>query len=139
MDDSGGGGENDASRDRHVLLGKILRVTRDGDIPAGNPYTSAANGARCGIPSANGRTAPGNVCKETFARGLRNPFRMAFDPDAAGTRFNINDVGQNAWEEIDRGAKGADYAWNLCEGKHDNPDRPSSVNCGSKPYTPPIH
>ena len=35
--------------------------------------------------------------------GLRNPFRMAFDPNAAGTRFYINDVGQHHWEEIDEG------------------------------------
>ncbi|MGB3683213.1 MAG: PQQ-dependent sugar dehydrogenase [Rubrobacteraceae bacterium] len=136
--DSGRGGQNDASRDRNVLLGKILRVTRDGGIPATNPYTGT-NSARCGVPSANGRTTPGNDCRETFARGLRNPFRMGFDPDASGTKFFINDVGQKAWEEIDAGKKGADYAWNLCEGSRDNPDRPGSVDCGSAPYTPPIH
>lgn len=136
--DSGGGGENDASRDRNVLLGKVLRVTRDGGIPATNPYTDT-DSARCGIPSANGRTTAGKNCQETFASGLRNPFRMGFDPTAAGTSFFINDVGQNAWEEIDRGKAGADYAWNLCEGSHDNPDRPGSVNCGSAPYTPPVH
>lgn len=136
--DSGRGGENDASRDTNVLLGKILRVTRDGGIPSDNPYVGT-NSARCGISSANGRTASGKNCKETFARGLRNPFRMGFDPDASGTKFFINDVGQKAWEEIDAGKKGADYAWNLCEGRHDNPDRPGSVNCGSAPYTPPVH
>lgn len=136
--DSGRAGENDASRDRNVLLGKILRVTRDGLIPSTNPYTGT-DSARCGIPSANGRTASGKNCKETFARGLRNPFRTAFDPDASDTKFFINDVGQNAWEEIDRGIKGTDYAWNLCEGRHDNPDRPGSVGCASsltlRPFT----
>jgi glucose/arabinose dehydrogenase len=137
--DSGRGGENDASRDRHVLLGKILRINRDGLIPGSNPYAKTSSGARCGAPSANGRTIPGRVCKETFAMGLRNPFRMAFDPDASTTKFNINDVGQNAWEEINQGKKAADYAWNLCEGRHDNPDRTGSVRCGSAPYTPPIH
>lgn len=136
--DSGGGGENDASRDRNILLGKILRVTRDGSIPGSNPYTGP-NSERCGIPSANGRTSPGDNCKETFARGLRNPFRIGFDPDYSGTRFFINDVGQSAWEEIDVGKKAADYAWNLCEGRHDNPDRPGSVDCNSAPYTPPIY
>ena len=136
--DSGSGGENDAARDKNILLGKILRVTRNGKIPSSNPYTGD-NSARCGIPSANGRTSPGKNCRETFARGLRNPFRMGFDPDASRTRFFINDVGQKVWEEIDRGKKGADYGWNLCEGRHDNPDRPGSVNCRSKPYTPPIH
>ena len=28
---------NDAARDQHVLLAKILRITRDGAIPAGQP------------------------------------------------------------------------------------------------------
>jgi hypothetical protein len=32
---------------------------------------------------------------------LRNPFRFPFDPDATGTRFSINDVGAQAWDEID--------------------------------------
>ncbi len=41
---------------------------------------------------------------------------MAFDPNAAGTRFYINDVGQNTWEEIDVGQAGADYGWNVREG-----------------------
>ena len=129
------GGGNDASRDTHVLLGKVLRVTRDGNIPATNPYTGT-NSARCNL---TGRTEPGKNCQETFASGLRNPFRFAFDPDASGTRFFVNDVGQNAWEEFDEGKAGADYAWNLCEGNHDNPARPGSVDCTSAPYTPPVH
>ena len=129
---------NDASRDRNILLGKILRVTRNGRIPQDNPYTGP-DSARCGVPAANGRTEPGNDCQETFARGLRNPFRMGFDPDATGTSFWINDVGGNSWEEIDKGKAGADYAWNICEGDHENPNRSGSVDCSAAPYTPPIH
>jgi glucose/arabinose dehydrogenase len=135
MGDSGCSGANDASRDRHVLLGKVLRITRYGGIPSTNPYTDASS-ARCNL---TGRTDPGKDCQETFAWGLRNPFRMAFDPNATGTRFFVNDVGQNAWEEVDTGKSGADYAWNLCEGTHDNPDRAGSVDCTAAPYTPPVH
>src|SRR5262249_54023410 len=51
---------------------------------------------------------------------LRNPFRIAFDPNAAGTKFHINDVGQAAWEEIDVAQSGADYGWNCREGAHTN-------------------
>ena len=135
---SGCQSHNDASRDRHVLLGKVLRITRDGAIPSTNPFTGT-DSARCGVPSANGRTDPGKNCQETFAWGLRNPFRFAFDPDATGTRFFIGDVGAEAWDEIDLGEAGADYAWNLCEGTHDNFVRAGSVNCTASPYTPPIH
>lgn len=124
--DSGAGGANDAARDKHVLIGKILRITRDGAIPPTNPF-QGANSARCG---ATGMTTPGNQCQETFASGLRNPFRMAFDPNAAGTRFFINDVGEGAWEEIDEGIAGADYGWNVREGPCANG---STTNCGPPP------
>jgi glucose/arabinose dehydrogenase len=125
---------NDASRDDHVLLGKVLRVTRDGAIPAGNPYQGAGT-ARCDV---TGITDPGKQCQETFASGLRNPFRMAFDPNAAGTRFFINDVGDITWEEIDLGIAGADYGWNLREG----PCPPGATSgCSPTPggLTDPIH
>jgi glucose/arabinose dehydrogenase len=121
--DSGGGGANDAARDRHVMLGKILRIARDGSIPPTNPFRGPDSG-RCNL---TGSTAPGNWCQETFASGLRNPFRMAFDPNAAETRFFINDVGQAAWEEIDEGIAGADYGWNIREGPCANN---STTNCG---------
>ena len=123
---SGCAGANDAARDRHVLLGKILRITRDGAIPASNPF-QGINSGRCNV---TGSTTAGNWCQETFASGLRNPFRIAFDPNAALTRFFINDVGQNAWEEIDEGISGADYGWNLREGHCANG---STTNCGPPP------
>lgn len=127
--------ENGASRDKNILLGKVLRIERDGGIPASNPYTGP-DSDRC---NETGRTVSGNNCKETFARGFRNPFRMAFDPDAADTSFRINDVGGQKWEEIDRGEAGADYGWNLCEGRHDNPFRSGKVNCSGNTYTGPVY
>ena len=80
------------------------------------------------------------MCREAFAWGLRNPFRFAFDPDAAGTSFRVNDVGQNAWEEIDRGTRGADYGWNVREGHCAQTG--SAADCGApRPagMTDPIH
>lgn len=109
---SGCAAENDAARDPHTLLGKILRITRDGAIPSSNPYRGT-NSARCNL---TGRTSAGTYCQETYASGLRNPFRMAFDPNSSSTRFFINDVGQDAWEEVDLGKSGADYGWNRREG-----------------------
>lgn len=128
---SGCGGGNDAARDPHALLGKILRVTRDGGIPPGNPPGTT----RC---NATGVATPGQVCQEIFATGLRNPFRFGFDPNASGTRFFINDVGQSAWEEIDEGRAGSDYGWNAREGFCANG---STTNCGAPPsnLTNPLH
>ena len=123
---SGCAGSNDAARDEHVLTGKILRITRDGGIPAGNPYQGSGTD-RCNV---TGRTTAGRRCQETFAWGLRNPWRIPHDPNAAGTKFHINDVGQNLWEEIDLGQAGADYGWNVREGHCANN---STTNCGPPP------
>ncbi len=127
-------GANDAARDQHSLVGKILRITRDGTIPTDNPFTGAGT-ADC---RATGGTTAGNKCRETFAWGFRNPFRIAFDPNDGGTRFFINDVGQNTWEEIDLAQAGADYGWNVREGHCANG---STTNCGPPPagMTNPVH
>jgi glucose/arabinose dehydrogenase len=109
----GEGGNSAVARQENVLAGKVLRITRDGGIPATNPYTST--GDRCNV---TGSTSAGRRCQETFAWGFRNPFRFAFDPNASGTRFFVNDVGQNAWEEIDEIVAGADYGWSCREGRH---------------------
>jgi glucose/arabinose dehydrogenase len=124
--DSGAGGANDAARDENILLGKVLRITTDGGIPPTNPF-QGADADRCNV---SGRTTAGRRCRETFAWGLRNPFRIAFDPGAVATRFFVNDVGQNAWEEIDLGQPGTDYGWNCREGAHTNS---SSGKCSPTP------
>ena len=124
--DSGDGTNNDAARDMHALVGKILRITRDGGIPADNPFQGPGT-VRC---HQTGTTTAPNKCREIYATGLRNPFRIAFDPNAAGVKFHINDVGQNHWEEIDLGTSGADYGWNVREGPC---VRGSTTNCGPPP------
>ena len=131
---SGCAGANDAARDRHVLTGKLLRITSAGGIPATNPFQGAGT-ARCNT----GPTTLGNTCQEIYATGLRNPFRFAFDPNAATTRLFINDVGQGLWEEVDEAQSGADYGWNLCEGNH--PNNSAAVGCGASApsgHVPPI-
>ena len=132
VDNTRCGFENDNARDRHTLLGKILRIDRDGGIPPGNPNTGPGT-ARCNT----GPAPVGTTCQETWATGLRNPFRFAMDPDAAGVRFFINDVGQNHWEEVNESRLGADYGWNLREG----PCLAGSyTNCPSPGgFTNPVH
>jgi glucose/arabinose dehydrogenase len=124
--DSGCGPFNNAARDTHVLLGKILRIASGGGVPPTNPFLGP-DSARCNVA---GRTTPGKKCQETYASGLRNPFRFAVDPNAAGTRFFVNDVGHATWEEIDLGRRGADYGWNVREG---HCARASTTDCGPPP------
>lgn len=126
----GGGTGGDLADEPNTLLGKILRVKKDGTAPSDNPFTSS------GVPCKDtGQTGAGQQCQEIFATGLRNPFRFAFKPDT--DEFFINDVGQNTWEEIDRGQAGADYGWNLREGPCATG---STTNCGEAPgKTNPIY
>ena len=128
-DPYGGGcaGSNNAARDRNSLFGKILRINKDGSIPGTNPYIGS-NSARCNVSGNTSAT----WCRETFAWGLRNPFRFAMDPNSASIRFFINDVGQNRWEEVDNGVKGADYGWSCREGNYDNPEQSCSPTSGAR-------
>ncbi len=91
------GAVNPSSRDLSDLRGKLLRIARDGTVPGDNPFVGQA-GAR----------------GEIWAWGLRNPFR--FSIDSLDGRPWIGDVGENTWEEIDRGMKGADYGYPCFEG-----------------------
>ena len=70
--------------------------TKNYAVPADNPFVGSAG------------------ADEIFALGVRNPWRDSFDR-ALGD-FYIADVGQDHWEEIDIGQKGANYGWNTFEG-----------------------
>ena len=95
------------------LFGKVLRINKDGTIPTDNPFYKKTSGNNRAI----------------WALGFRNPFRFAVKP-GRGTIF-INDVGSgggHAYEEINRGAKGANYGWPA----HEGPESASK-------YTPPLY
>ena len=88
------------------LWGKVLRINKDGTIPTDNPFYKRTKGQNRAI----------------WALGLRNPFKFAVRP-GKGTIF-INDVGSSgsqSYEEINRGAKGANYGWPVVEGPANNP------------------
>jgi glucose/arabinose dehydrogenase len=131
----GDGGRPSLARNKSILLGKVLRVARDGSIPSSNPYRGSGT-TRCNI---NGQTKPGLKCQEIFTSGLRNPFRMGFDPNYAKTRFFVNDVGQTKWEEVNFARAGADYGWDLREGLCAKDSY--TVGCGKPPagITNPIY
>lgn len=133
---------NRNARRLDLLNGKILRITSDGAIPEDNPFRGPGT-ARCSATGSLERQGqrveaekktkkqkrkarkrkrknrrdrePATVCREIFSTGLRNPYRIAFDPNDS-ERFYINDVGGSGFEEVNEGAAGADYGWNLREG-----------------------
>lgn len=121
------------------LDGKVLRLTDTGGIPADNPFTGAGT-ARCnvdGVPPAG--SPSGTKCQEIYSYGLRNPFRFAMDPDAALTRYLIQDVGQHTWEEVSEGPiSGANYGWQIREGPC---AKDSDTDCGLPPagMTDPVY
>ena len=107
--DGGSAGDPlNAGQDADQLLGSILRIEptpSDDDpyaIPADNPF------------------ADGGGQPEVFALGLRNPWRMSFDPET--NDLWVADVGQDSYEEItvlsgDSGwGRGANLGWRLREG-----------------------
>jgi len=85
------------------LLGKILRIRPDGSIPEDNPFFDKAEGKYRAI----------------WAKGLRNPFTFAFQPETG--RMFINDIGANKHEEVNPGVPGGDYGWPRGEGPLDDP------------------
>ena len=120
-----GGGSGDAhgaignGQNLDTLLGKLLRIDVAGTpyaIPPGNPN---AGNALCGAGGSG--TAP---CAEIYAWGLRNPWRYSFD--RSGGALWIADVGQDAWEEIDRISAPANLGWRCREGAHD-----FNTSCGA--------
>jgi glucose/arabinose dehydrogenase len=105
LGDGGGGGDTMGNAQKlGSLLGKVLRIDVDHrdpgleySVPKGNPFVGKA-GAR----------------GEIWAYGLRNPWRMSYDP-ASGALW-AGDVGQDRREEIDVIRAGGNYGWNFREG-----------------------
>ena len=90
--------ERENSQSLQNRLGKMLRVNKNGTIPKDNPFYDRAQGENRAI----------------WALGLRNPYTFAVQPGSG--RIYINDVGAQTWEEINRGAAGANYGWPVHEG-----------------------
>jgi glucose/arabinose dehydrogenase len=86
-----------------TLKGKMLRINKDGTIPRYNPFYKRATGTNRAI----------------WALGLRNPFSFAIQPHSG--KVFINDVGEQRWEEINRGSAGANYGWPRYEGPESDP------------------
>ena len=125
----GDGGEHSAAglraQDINSLSGKILRV---------NPLTGAGY--------SNNPFYDGNVNSNrsrVFALGLRNPFRFTFHPTTG--ELLIGDVGNSAWEEVNRGRAGNNFGWPCFEGAGLAVTNPPCDQLQATPnrHTPPIH
>jgi putative heme-binding domain-containing protein len=108
---SGDGGESfppdgrNTGQDNSDLLANILRI--DVDRPE--------EGRRYRIPPDNPFVNQPNARGEIWAYGLRNPWKMCFDP-ADGSLW-VGDVGWEMWEMIYRVERGGNYGWSIVEAR----------------------
>lgn len=101
-----GGFRNDPhghGQDASTLLGSMLRLDVD-RLDGGKPY---------GVPADNPFVGKPGFAPETWAYGLRNPWRYSFDPKG---RLIVADVGQDAYEEVDVVRAGDNLGWSVREG-----------------------
>lgn len=107
---TGENGAGDLSQSLRSTHGKLLRLNRDGTIPTDNPFHRTASGRHRAI----------------WARGLRNAFALDVEPGTG--RIFINDVGGDAYEEVNEGRAGANYGWPMVEGPGEKPRLRSPIH-----------
>lgn len=84
--------------------GKFLRMNKDGSAPADNPFFTSGTTEQS---------------KRVWAYGLRNPYTFSIQTGTG--RIFVNDVGQNAVEEInDATTGGKNFGWPTAEGISSN-------------------
>ena len=90
--------------------GKLLRINKDGSVPSGNPFPTGSEQQR-----------------RIWAYGLRNPFTFAIDQETG--KIFVNDVGQDAWEEINDATQGGrNFGWPATEGSFNSASFPTLTN-----------
>ncbi|MCY3800475.1 MAG: PQQ-dependent sugar dehydrogenase, partial [Chloroflexi bacterium] len=93
-----------SAQDLGSLFGKIIRIDVRG-ASAEQPYKAPGDNPFVGTPDAR---------PEVWAYGMRNPWRMAFDPRDG--RLWVGDVGGDLQEEINIVTAGANLGWPILEG-----------------------
>ncbi len=88
------------------LLAKVLRL--DVDHPdEGREYS---------VPKDNPFVGQEGIRPETWAYGLRNPWRMTTDPKTG--HIWVGNNGQDLWEQVYKVNKGDNFGWSVYEGSH---------------------
>jgi glucose/arabinose dehydrogenase len=144
--DGGGGDDPDENAENPgVLLGKLLRIDVEPDIPNPVhgpkelllPIVAGGNSLPYVVPSDNPFINDADYRPEIWALGLRNPWRFSFDR-LTGDLY-IGDVGQDRREEVDfqeAGIGGQNYGWDIMEG--DLCNEPTQ-GCNTSGLTMPVH
>ncbi|MEO1139091.1 MAG: PQQ-dependent sugar dehydrogenase [Pseudomonadota bacterium] len=92
-------GDRPSAQDLSRENGSVLRITKDGKIPASNPFTKT-QGAQPAI----------------WSWGHRNPQGMAFDPQG---QLWVVEHGARGGDEVNQVRKGANYGWPVISyGRH---------------------
>jgi len=123
------------------LFSGILRIDVDGTRPGDtHPIRKQPQSGRTrdySIPNDNPFVGVPGALEEFWSIGLRNPFRISFDP-ATGRLFG-GDVGRAAIESVFEAKKGSNHRWSLFEGdrEHRFTDAPTIPEMPGVP-TPPL-
>lgn len=113
---------HNTGQDISDLLASILRIDVD-RTEAGKNYAVPKDNPFVKFPGAR---------PEVWAYGLRNPWKMSFDPRSGD--LWVGDVGWEMWEYLFRVERGGNYGWSLFEGRQ--PVRPETKR-GPTPVLPP--
>lgn len=98
------GDSNLAGQDTTSLLAKVLRIDVDG-ASAGQAYR---------VPPDNPFVGQDGIRPETWAYGLRNPWRLTSDPESG--QIWVGQNGQDLREYAHLLKRGANYGWSEYEG-----------------------
>lgn len=113
---------DNVGQDLSSLRAKVLRLDVDG-LPLGKPYV---------VPADNPFLALTNARPETWAYGLRNPWRITSDRESG--QIWVGENGQDLREYAHLLRRGENYGWSAYEGS-----RPMFKERlkGPSPFTPP--
>jgi glucose/arabinose dehydrogenase len=106
-----GDGTSDSDTDEmgqrtDTLLAKVLRLDVD------NP----TDGKAYSVPKDNPFVGDKRFAPETWAYGVRNPWRIACDEKSG--RIWVGQNGQDLWEQAYLVRKGDNFGWSVTEGSH---------------------